>query len=74
MEVYRNNNGQLLKVTKAQNGRIVAKCENETKSFENGKQFNVHLYNKGFHLAMTDRATLFARRFEEAADMESIKT
>lgn len=65
MEVYRNNNGQLLKVTKAQNGRIVAKCGNETKSFESEKQFNVLLYNKGFHLAMTDRATLFARRFEE---------
>lgn len=68
MEVYKNNNGQLLKVTKAQNGRIVAKCGNETKSFENEKQFNVHLYNKGFHLAMTDRATLFARRYEEAED------
>lgn len=68
MEVYRNNNGQLLKVTKAQNGRIVAKCGNETKSFENEKQFNAHLYNKGFHLAMTDRATLFARRYEEAED------
>ncbi len=68
MEVYRNNNGQLLKVTKAQNGRIVAKCGNETKSFENYKQFAVHLYNKGFHLAMTDRATLFARRYEEAED------
>ena len=68
MEVYRNNNGQLLKVTKAQNGRIVAKCGNETKSFENEKQFSVHLYNKGFHLAMTDRATLFARRYEEAED------
>lgn len=68
MEVYRNNNGQLLKVAKAQNGRIVAKCGNETKSFENEKQFNVHLYNKGFHLAMTDRATLFARRYEEAED------
>lgn len=68
MEVYKNNNGQLLKVTKAQNGRIVAKCENETKSFENEKQFSVHLYNKGFHLAMTDRATLFARRYEEAED------
>lgn len=68
MEVYRNNNGQLLKVTKAQNGRIVAKCGNETKSFENEKQFNVHLYNKGFHLAMTDRTTLFARRYEEAED------
>ena len=69
MEVYRNNNGQLLKVTKAQNGRIVTKCGNETKSFENEKQFAVHLYNKGFHLAMTDRATLFARRYEEAEDL-----
>lgn len=69
MEVYRNNNGQLLKVTKAQNGRIVAKCGNETKSFENEKQFSVHLYNKGFHLAMTDRATMFARRYEEAEDL-----
>lgn len=71
MEVYRNNNGQLLKVTKAQNGRIVAKCGNETKSFEDEKQFNVHLYNKGFHLAMTDRATLFARRYEEAKDLST---
>ena len=69
MEVYKNNNGQLLKVTKAQNNRIIAKCGNETKSFENEKQFNVHLYNKGFHLAMTDRATLFARRYEEAEDL-----
>lgn len=68
MEVYRNNNGQLMKVSKAQNGRIVARCGNETKSFENEKQFNVHLYNKGFHLAMTDRATLFAYRYEEAED------
>lgn len=65
MEVYRSNSGQLLKVSKAQNGRIIAKCGKETKSFENEKQFNVHLYNKGFHLAMTDRATLFASRFEE---------
>lgn len=69
MEVYRNNNGQLLKVTKAQNRRIVTKCGNETKSFENEKQFNVHLYNRGFHLAMTDRATLFGRRYEEAKDL-----
>lgn len=71
MEIYRNNNGQLLKVTKAQNGRIVAKCGNETKSFENEKQFSVHLYNKGFHLAMTDRATLFGRRYEEAEDLST---
>lgn len=71
MEVYRSNNGQLLKVSKAQNGRIVARCGKETKSFENEKQFNVHLYNKGFHLAMTDRATLFARRYEEAEDLST---
>ena len=67
MEVYRNNNGQLLKVTKAQNGRIVARFGKETKSFENEKQFNVHLYNKGFHLAMTDRSRQFAYRYEEEA-------
>ena len=71
MEVYRNNSGQLLKVSRAQNGRIIARCGNETKSFENEKQFNVHLYNKGFHLAMTDRATLFARRYEEAEDLST---
>ena len=71
MEVYRSNSGQLLKVSKAQNGRIVAKCGDETKSFENEKQFNVHLYNKGFHLAMTDRTTLFARRYEEAGDLST---
>lgn len=68
MEVYRNNNGQLMKVSKARNGRIIAKCGNETKSFKTEKQFNVHLYNKGFHLAMTDRATLLARRYEEAEE------
>lgn len=65
MEVYRNNNGQLLKASKAQNGRILVRCGNETKSFENEKQFDAHLYSRGFHLAMTDRATLSARRFEE---------
>ena len=71
MEVYRSNSGQLMKVSKAQNGRIIARCGKETKSFENEKQFNVHLYNKGFHLAMTDRATLFARRYEEAGDLST---
>lgn len=71
MEVYRSNNGQLLKVSKAQNGRIITMCGRESKSFENEKQFNVHLYNKGFHLVMTDRATLFARRYEEAGDLST---
>lgn len=71
MEVYRNNNGQLLKVSKAQNGRVIARCGNGVQSFENEKQFNVHLYNKGFHIATTDRATLFARRYEEAKDLST---
>lgn len=71
MEVYRNNSGQLLKVIRAQNGGIIARCGNETKSFENEKQFNVYLYNRGFHLAMTDRATLFAHRYEEAEDLST---
>lgn len=74
MEVYRNNNGQLLKVTKAQNGRIIARCGNETKSFENYKQFAVHLYNKGFHIAMTDRSRQFAHNFIEAGEMEELKS
>lgn len=69
MEVYRSNSGQLLKVSKAQNGRIMTVCGKQARSFENEKQFNVHLYNNGFHLAMTDRATLFARRYEEAEDL-----
>lgn len=74
MEVYKNLAGQLLKVTKAQNGRIVAKCGNETKSFENYKQFAVHLYNKGFHIAMTDRSRQFAHNFIEAGEMEELKS
>ena len=71
MEVYRNLAGQLLKVSKAQNNRIVAKCGKETKSFENYKQFAVHLYNKGFHIAMTDRPTLLAGRYQEAGDLST---
>lgn len=68
MEIYRNNAGEILRVSKAQNGRIMAKCGKESKSFENYKQFAVHLYNKGFHIAMTDRPTLLARRYQEAED------
>lgn len=68
MEIYRSNSGEILEVSKLPNGRIVAKCRNETKSFENYKQFAVHLYNKGFHLAMTDRSRHFVYRYEEAED------
>lgn len=71
MEVYRNLVGQLLKASKARSNRIVANCRKETKSFENYKQFAVHLYNKGFHIAMTDRPTLLASRYEEAGDLSA---
>ena len=80
MELYRNNNGQLLKVIKAQNGRILTicgketNCGKETRSFENYKQFAVYLYNKGFHLAMTDRSRQFAHNFIEAGEMEELKS
>lgn len=71
MEVYRKSNHDLLRVEKIQNGRLTSRSNGETKSFENYKQFAVHLYNKGFHIAMTDRATLLADRYQEAGDLST---
>ena len=68
MEIYRKSNHDLLRVEKLQNGRLMSKSNGETKSFENYKQFAVHLYNKGFHIAMTDRSRQFAHNFIEAED------
>lgn len=61
-----------MKVEKLQNGRLMAKAEKESKSFENYKQLAVYLYNKGYHLVMTDRATLFARLYEDAKDLSTL--
>lgn len=74
MEVYRKSNHDLLRVEKLQNGRLMSKSNGETKSFENYKQFAVHLYNKGFHIAMTDRSRQFAHNFIEAGEMEELKS
>ena len=68
MEVYRKSNHDLLRVEKLQNGRLMSRSNGETKSFENYKQFAVHLYNRGFHIAMTDRSRQFAHNFIEAGD------
>lgn len=68
MEIYRKSNHDLLQVERLQNGRLMSKSNGETKSFENYKQFAVHLYNKGFHIAMTDRSRQFAHNFIEAED------
>ena len=73
MEVYRKSNHDLLRVEKLQNGRLMGRSNGETKSFENYKQFAVHLYNKGFHIAMTDRSRQLAHNFIEAGEMEELK-
>lgn len=73
MEIYRKSNHDLLHVEKLQNGRLMSKSNGETKSFENYRQFAVHLYNKGLHLAMTDRSRQFAHNFIEAGEMEELK-
>ena len=74
MEVYRKSNHDLLRVEKLQNGRLMSRSNGETKSFENYKQFAVHLYNKGFHIAMTDRSRQFAHNFIEDGEMEELKS
>lgn len=73
MEIYRKSNHDLLRVEKLQNGRLMSMSNGETKSFENYKQFAVHLYNRGFHIAMTDRSRQFAHNFIEAGEMEELK-
>lgn len=73
MEIYRKSNHDLLRVEKLQNGRLMSRSNGETKSFENYRQFAVHLYNKGFHIAMTDRIRQFAHNFIEAGEMEELK-
>lgn len=74
MEIYRKSNHDLLRVEKLQNGRLMSRSNGETKSFENYKQFAVHLYNRGFHIAMTDRSRQFAHNFIEAGEMEELKS
>ena len=73
MEIYRKSNHDLLQVEKLQNGRLMSRSNGETKSFENYRQFAVHLYNKGFHIAMTDRSRQFAHNFIEAGDIEELR-
>lgn len=74
MEIYRKSNHDLLRVEKLQNGRLMSRSNGETKSFENYRQFAIHLYNKGFHIAMTDRSRQFAHNFIEAGEMEELKS
>lgn len=70
MEVYRNNSGEILEVSKLPNGRIkLAQVWNadrrESKSVGTVKELNAFLYNGGYHLAMTERSKRFSRHFTE---------
>lgn len=70
MEVYRNNSGEILEVSKLPNGRIrLSQVWNagrkESKSVGTVKELNAFLYNNGYHLAMTERSKRFGRHFTE---------
>lgn len=70
MEIYRSNSGEILEVSKLPNGRIkLSQVRNagrrESKSVGTIKELNAFLYNKGFHLAMTERSKRFGRHFTE---------
>ncbi len=70
MEVYRNNSGEILEVSKLPNGRIkLSQVRNagrkESKSVGTVKELNAFLYNKGYHLVVTERSKRFGRHFTE---------
>ena len=70
MEVYKNNSGEILEVSKLPNGRIkLSQIRNadrrESKSVGTVKELNAFLYNQGYHLAMTERSKRFGRHFTE---------
>lgn len=70
MEVYRNNSGEILEVSKLPNGRIkLSQVRNagrrESKSVGTVKELNAFLYNGGYHLAVTERSKRFGRHFTE---------
>jgi len=70
MEVYKNNSGEILEVSKLPNGRIkLSQIRNagrrESKSVGTIKELNAFLYNGGYHLAMTERSKRFGRNFTE---------
>nr|UVY54423.1 MAG: hypothetical protein [Bacteriophage sp.] len=70
MEIYRSNSGEILEVSKLPNGRIkLSQVRNagrrESKSVGTIKELNAFLYNRGYHLAMTERSKRFGRHFTE---------
>lgn len=70
MEIYRSNSGEILEVSKLPNGRIkLSQVRNagrkKSKSVGTVKELNAFLYNKGYHLVVTERSKRFGRHFTE---------
>lgn len=79
MEIYRSNSGEILEVSKLPNGRIkLAQVRNadhrESKSVGTVKELNAFLYNKGYHLVVTERSKRFGRHFTENNLSEELLT
>lgn len=67
-ELYGNGNGYLKVFVHAGLHNIFAATNVKTmerKRFNSLKDLEAYLYNKGYHLVMTDRATIFARNIME---------
>ena len=74
-EVYSNGDDYLKVFVHAGLHTIYAATNEKTKErkrFNSLKDMEAYLYNKGYHLVMTDRATIFARNIMEGLSPQSI--
>ena len=74
-ELYSNGNGYIKVFVHAGLHNIYAAANVKTKErkrFNSLKDLESYLYNKEYHLVMTDRATIFARNIMEGLSPQSI--
>ena len=74
-ELYSNGNEYIKVFVHAGLHNIYAATNvktSERKRFSSLKDLEAYLYNKGYHLVMTDRATIFARNIMEGPSPQSI--
>lgn len=74
-ELYSNGNGYIKAFVHAGLHNIYAATNVKTKErkrFNSLKDLESYLYNKEYHLVMTDRATIFARNIMEGLSPQSI--
>ena len=74
-EVYSNGDDYLKVFVHAGLHNIYAATNvrtKERKRFNSLKDLEAYIYNKGYHLVMTDRATIFARNIMEGLSPQSV--